>query len=149
MFEPGTTTMGVLIFFFLYFIYFFLMLILSSRRVFKDGSHKGLLGPRKIRVALPIQQLKLEMGVKVELVVYTESYILSRFDFLQGPFMDDVRGRDKFLFVGDTNALTRQRIELHQSSLFPFLKGIDIVLKFSSRCNLLVEYTVICEESSA
>ena len=66
--------------------------------------------------------------------------------------MDDVRGRDKFLFAGDTNALTRQRMELHQPSLFRFLKGIDIVLKLDSvsgRCNLLVGYTVICEESSA
>ena len=66
--------------------------------------------------------------------------------------MDDVRGRDNFLFVGDTNALTRQRMELHQPSLFPFLKGIDVVLTLDSvsgRWNLLVEDTVICEESSA
>ena len=66
--------------------------------------------------------------------------------------VDDVRGRDKFLFVGDTNALARQRMELHQPCLFLFVKGIDVVLKLDSvsdRCNLLVEYTVICEESSA
>ena len=63
-----------------------------------------------------------------------------------------LRGRDKFLFVGGTNALTRQRMELHQPSLFPFLEGIDVVLKLdivSGRGILLVEYTVICEESSA
>ena len=66
--------------------------------------------------------------------------------------MDDVRGRDKFMFVGDTNTLTGQRMKLHQPSLFPFLKSIDVVLKLESgfgRCNLLVECTVICEESSA
>ena len=56
--------------------------------------------------------------------------------------MDDVRGRDKFMFVGDTNAMTRQRMELHQPSLFPFLKGIDVVLKLDcvfGTCNLLVK----------
>ena len=71
--------------------------------------------------------------------------------FSKVPFIDDVRGRDKFLFVDDTNALTNQRMELHQSNLFPFLKGIDIDLKLDSvsgRCNLLVEYTIICKESS-
>ena len=43
--------------------------------------------------------------------------------------MDDVRGREKFLFAGDTNTLTHQRMELNQPSLFPFVKGFDVVLK--------------------
>ena len=92
------------------------------------------------------------MGVKLSLLSILSPIYLADLTFSKVPFMDDVRGRDKFLFVGDTNALTRQRMELHQPSLFPFLKGIDVILKLDSvsgRCNLLVEYTVICEGSSA
>ena len=58
------------------------------------------------------------MGVKVKLVVYIESKILSRFDFLHCPSVDGVGVRDRFLFGGDTNDLTIQRIELYQPSLF-------------------------------
>ena len=90
--------------------------------------------------------------LKLSLLSTLSSRYLADLTFSKVPFMDDVRGRNKFMFVGDTNALTRQRMELHQPRLFPFLKGIDVVLMLDSvsgRCNLLVEYTVICEESSA
>ena len=90
--------------------------------------------------------------LKLSLMSTLSPTYLADLNFSKVPFMDDVSGRDKFLFVGDTNALTRQRMKLHQPSLFPFLKGIDIILKLDSvsgRCNLLVEYTVICKESSA
>ena len=70
--------------------------------------------------------------LKMSLLSTLSPKYLADLTFSKVPFMDDVSGRDKFLFVGDTNALTRQRMELHQPSLFPFLKGIDIVLKLVS-----------------
>ena len=69
---------------------------------------------------------------KLSLLSTLSPRYLADLTFSKVPFMDDVRGRDKFLFVGDTNTVTRQRKELHQPSLFPFLKGIDGVLKLVS-----------------
>ena len=136
------------------------MLILNCRCVFKNGSHKGFIGSlfdlpagseeNKSCVSL-LNSINMKWVLKLSFLSTLSPRYLADLTFSKVPFKDDVRGRDKFLFVGDTNALTHQRMELHQSSLFPFLKGTDVVLKLDSvsgRCNLLVEYTVICEESS-
>ena len=97
-------------------------------------------------------RINMKWMLQLSLLSTLSPRYLADLTFSKVPFMDDVRGRDKFLFVGDTNAWTRQGMELRQPSLFPFLKGIDVVSKLDSvscRCNLLFEYTVICEKYSA
>ena len=99
-----------------------------------------------------LNSINMKWVLKLSLLSTLSPTYLTDTTFSKVPFKDDVKGRDKLLFVGNTNALTRLRMELHQPSLFPFLKGNDVVLKLDSvsgRCNLLVEYTVICGESSA
>ena len=96
--------------------------------------------------------INMKWVLKLSLLSTLSPRYFADLNFSKVPFMDAVRGRDKFLFVGDTNALTHQMMELHPPSLLPFLKGIDVVLRLDSvsgRCNLLVEYTVVCGESSA
>ena len=124
------------------------MLILNSRCVFKDGSQKGFIGSlfdvpagseeNKSCVSL-FNSMNMKRVLKLSLLSTLSPRYLADMTFSKVPFKDDVQGRNKFLFVGDTNALTRQRMEPHQPSLFPFLKGFDVALKLDSvsgRCLL-------------